>query len=191
MFKAVPQLYTLASGLIESMKTSLSIFVLFVLIIAVFAIFVTKAVHEDPDAEVQVYFGSWLKSSCTLFQFVTLDDWSRIARRASRIDCRNASGVIEKCDGPPKPWLMGIFVFFVILTAFSILSLLTGVISEHMIQLSRFQDKQAEEWEEQQKAKFINMFKQMFAKADTDNSQTISREELALFIADKEVQKDL
>ena len=30
--------------------------VLFVLIIAVFAIFVTKAVHEDPDAEVQVLF---------------------------------------------------------------------------------------------------------------------------------------
>ena len=39
----------------------------------------------------------------------------------------------------------------VLLTAFSILSLLTGVISEHMIALTRYTEKQAEEQEEREK----------------------------------------
>jgi Ca2+-binding EF-hand superfamily protein len=191
MFRSIPQLGQLASGLMESLKTSLSIFVLFVFIIAVFAIGITRYVRDDQDPEVQVYFGSWVKSCCTLFQFVTLDDWSRISRRASRLDCRNPVGIIEQCEGEPRVWLMFVFVLYVVVTAFSILSLLTGVISEHMIQLSKFNDKQAEELEDREKLDFMIRFHKMFVKADVDGSNTISREELRDVLAIPDVQDEL
>merc|ERR1719482_785574 len=121
----------------------------------------------------------------TLFQFVTLDDWSRIARMVSGFD--------EGEDNLPFKWKwwMLFFIIYVLITAFSILSLLTGVISEHMIALTRYTEKQAEEKEEEERKKFIDFFHSWFIRADTDNSGTVSREELRALFRRMEVAEEL
>merc|ERR1719482_2318256 len=121
----------------------------------------------------------------TLFQFVTLDDWSRIARMVSGFD--------EGEDNLPFKWKwwMLFFIIYVLITAFSILSLLTGVISEHMIALTRYTEKQAEEQEEREKQKFIVFFHDWFTRADVDNSGSVSRDELRSLFRRKEVAEEL
>ena len=42
------------------------------------------SVKSSADNQLEVYFGTVGKSMVTLFQFVTLDDWSRIARLVPR-----------------------------------------------------------------------------------------------------------
>lgn len=173
LFRMFPQLFMLASGLLESVKTVVWITVLFGMIICVFSIVTTNFVRENPNQEVQVYFGTVEKSMVTLFQFVTLDDWSRIARLVSGFDSTG-----EETNTP----IMIFFIVYVLITAFSILSLLTGVISEHMINLTRYwQDKMANEEKEKTK-KFIEWFQDWFEKADADNSQTISRDEFRMLL---------
>merc|ERR1719456_1995824 len=97
----------------------------------------------------------------TLFQFVTLDDWSAIARVVTA----------------RKPELEIFFIFYIMLTAFTVLSLLTGVVAEHMLDVSRKEeDNQEKEKHEELKA-FLAELEELFQLADADNSGTISREE--------------
>jgi len=62
----------------------------------------------------------------TLFQFLTLDDWSNISRVVA----------IE------LPWMMFLFIGYVILASFVVLSLLTGVMANHINAVREDEEKE-------------------------------------------------
>lgn len=71
---------------------------------------------KDKADTVREHFGSMRHSSMTLFQLLTLADWAQVAR------------LVAEQNLP----LAGFFVAYVIFAAMVILSLLTGVLADHM-----------------------------------------------------------
>lgn len=173
LFKTFPELHLLALGLVQSIVVVFWISLLFVILMVVAAIFCTTMTGHDadswpdivdnPDCNKQLieeYFGTMLRSMTTLFQFVTLDDWSRIAR----------------CVTKSQPFMQIFFIIYILITAFTTLSLLTGVVSEQILAATKKEEEEQTERREEQN-QFFREVKKMFKKADHDDSHTITRQE--------------
>jgi hypothetical protein len=107
---------------------------LFLLIIWACAIVTTKLIGdnieiypEDNRDQIAAYFGSMGASMQTLFQFMTLDNWRSISSYVSL--CDNTEGCQDIDIWHELCWYI-FFCFYIILTNFTILSLLTGVVTE-------------------------------------------------------------
>jgi len=182
LFKAFPELYLLASGLLQSIQTVVWLFVLFALILWLVSIICVNLLR-DGDEMTQKYFGTIWSCMFTLFQFVTLDDWSRIARHVAFEEDRY--------------YMMFVFVVYVMFTAFVVLSLLTGVISEHMIAVTK-QNELSEQMREQKAVEWLKGFVQRKFRGDgedepwdVDGSGTISAEELKALLQNPKVQEEM
>jgi len=121
LFRRFRELLILTTGLIESTFISIWIAVLLVMLIVVCAIFTTNVVGQLADTyqnsdEISYYWGSMSASMITLFQFLTLDNWSYVV-----------SLVVEE-----NPAMYPFFLIFLILSAFIFLALLTGVVADKM-----------------------------------------------------------
>lgn len=180
LFKTFPELFVLAVGLVESLKVVFWISILFFILIFVSAIFCTTMIgHESkmykhPD-EIEYYWGKVPDSMKTLFQFVTLDNWASIARM-----------VTEK-----QPSMQFFFILYIILTAFTILSLLTGVVSEHILMVAKDQEEGMKARRDEELHQFMDDVKALFDAADVDGSRSISRTEFKRILKDKEWSKKL
>lgn len=103
---------------------------LMMMIILVMSIFCTTMIGQNaanwgPDMpDIEDHWGKVGMSCLTLFQFLTLDDWSNITRQV----------VWPSTDQSPfmTLLLLTMFLSYVVFAAFVILSLLTGVMAEHM-----------------------------------------------------------
>mmetsp|Transcript_119201 Transcript_119201/g.381983 ORF Transcript_119201/g.381983 Transcript_119201/m.381983 type:complete len:497 (-) Transcript_119201:67-1557(-) len=133
IFKACDQLNKLANGLLVSIGTVFWIALLMLMVMLIFAIILTDvagntakiAMNEsDPffknREDIELYWGSVTKSLVTLFQMLTLDDWSNISKM-----------VYEEI---PAMWF--VFFLYIFTMGFAMLSLLTGVVAEHMTEVS-------------------------------------------------------
>mmetsp|Transcript_112673 Transcript_112673/g.318342 ORF Transcript_112673/g.318342 Transcript_112673/m.318342 type:complete len:489 (+) Transcript_112673:164-1630(+) len=125
LFKQLKKLKMLVRGLIESFAVVNWIMVFIFGLVYVSAIFCTQLIGHnaqlwgDEAAEIEEFWGSVYRSSITLFQFLTLDNWSALSAQ-----------VIEQ-----MPAMQVFFIMFVIFGSFVILSLLTGVMADHMNQV--------------------------------------------------------
>lgn len=134
LFKQLSKLRMLVQGLVGSFSIVAWISVLLATFVLIMAIFCTGTIgksaemwEDTGDVDlIKFYFGTVLHSSQTLFQYLTLDDWGYI----SRIVCKK------------MPWMMPIFMLYVVLSAFVILSLLTGVMAEHMNTVRQGQEEE-------------------------------------------------
>lgn len=121
LLRQFDELQLLARGLLESAEYVLWTFLLLAMLVFTCAILCTmviwrrKEVFEDPEL-IELYWGGVLTSSLTLFQFLTLDDWGTIARQVAA----------------ELPAMVCVFVPYIVMAAFVVLSLLTGVMAEHM-----------------------------------------------------------
>merc|ERR1711920_777754 len=106
---------------------------------------------EEDRLEVRQYFGSVANSMFTLFQFLTLDDWVTVIR------------VIEK-QYPTAARL--IFYPYVVLAAFVILSLFSGVMVDHMNDVRREEELDKQKEEMKKAHELDNAFKTIFGWAD-------------------------
>lgn len=125
--------WVVVSGFLEAIKVLfwVSIFIVYVLYVG--AVFVTIEIGQNPGIyepykyisggwDYQAYFGSIGRSMLTLFQIMTLDDWSDgIARH-----------VITN-----QPWMALFFVLFVLLTSFGLMHLVIGIIVERTLAASK------------------------------------------------------
>merc|ERR1719161_72467 len=125
LFKMFHELYLLAMGLVTSCKVVGWISFLFSIVVVISAIFCTTLIGHDADmfpdpAFIKEYFGTVARSMTTLFQFITLDDWSYVAGKVTCV----------------MPGMHFFFVAYVILTSFMVLSLLTGVVTDNICKLT-------------------------------------------------------
>lgn len=182
LFKTFPELFVLAVGLVESLKVVFWISILFFILIFVSAIFCTTMIGhaevyppwEEPET-IQYYWGTVIHSMKTLFQFVTLDNWAYIA------------GMVTV----KIPSMQFFFIFYIIVTAFTILSLMTGVVSEHILKVAKDQEEGMRQRHDKELKEFMEGVKTLFDAADVDKSRSISRGEFKKILKDKEVSKKL
>lgn len=143
LIKNVQELFVLALAMLEALRTSFWIAMLMVMLMLVGAILCTTVIGhnatrfevgpggagiclpdlDDPDFDlncIRSYWGSTLASMFTLFQLLTFDNWSAVARV-----------VVESL-----PIMRIFFMCFIVVAAFAILSLLTGVVADHMNECS-------------------------------------------------------
>jgi len=180
LFKAFKQLYLLATGLIYSLKGVFWISMMFMMIILVSAIFCTNIIGHEAESytekeKIKRYFGTVPRSMVTLFQFVTLDDWSSVAFSVTQ----------------DNPMLYIFFILYIMLTAFTVISLLTGVVAEHMLEVTK-EDDMAEEGEKQTRwFEMVEKIGDMFSMGDIDDDGMISREEFSKVMHSKKFRQEL
>eukprot|EP00928_Gymnodinium_smaydae_P080160 TRINITY_DN63928_c0_g1_i1.p1 TRINITY_DN63928_c0_g1~~TRINITY_DN63928_c0_g1_i1.p1 ORF type:complete len:522 (-),score=151.53 TRINITY_DN63928_c0_g1_i1:142-1575(-) len=177
LFRQFDQLRILMLGLVESFEIIFWIALLMLLVIGIFAIFCTtmvghRASEWGPDAkEIDGYFGTVPKSMQTFYQYLTLDSWGHITRLV----------------GEKQPWMYAVFLTYVILAAFVVLSLLTGVMAEHMAAVKEEQERERKKEQQLKIEEVSNVFSKAFWKFD----YTVDRKEFESILSDEALSKDL
>lgn len=132
IFRLMKQLYLLANSMVDAASAVLWVSVLCLLILYVAAVVVTRLVgqpglgaHDTPllDEFRVEHFGSVPTSMMTLFRLMTFPDLDQFK---------------PVCD--VMPGMTGFFIGFIILMSFGMVSLLTGVITESLLEKSRHRE---------------------------------------------------
>uniref|UniRef100_A0A7S1W5M3 EF-hand domain-containing protein n=1 Tax=Alexandrium catenella TaxID=2925 RepID=A0A7S1W5M3_ALECA len=172
LFRQCDQLMLLATGLMESMQMVIWIMLLMFMFMLIFAIFLTDMVgnqaykFENPSI-IQDYFGGVIKTLITLFQFLTMDNWSEITREVTNT----------------LPWMRIFFVTYMGIAAFAMLSLLTGVIVDHMTEVSAKQQETGEAEKEEELKLFVSKVEEYLPLGQKDY-QGITKEDFVKIMDD-------
>lgn len=158
-------LWTLIGGLIDSFNTLFWTFIMILSVLWTFAIFgvywIGRAEEFEGDAEADMYFGDVIKTLFTLFQIVTLDSWTAIARPLMK-----KSGVI-----------VPFFLVVIAVVTFVLMNLITAVIVEHAFnQAKEDEELVAHELKVEQDAEIAELA-EIFKEIDVDGSGFLDKEE--------------
>jgi Ca2+-binding EF-hand superfamily protein len=172
VIKVFRALYGISVALFTSLKSVFWVTMMFSIIITVCAIFTTIMIGKDPDSYsdpelVKMQFGSVPASMNTLFQIVTLDDWSTVARV-----------IVAK-----YPVMQIFFCLYILLTSFTMVSVMTGMITG---QTQKVMDEQDERSEKKFQI-FLHKAGRIFNHWDTNNSGSISCDEFLDLFHEKKV----
>mmetsp|Transcript_62223 Transcript_62223/g.131511 ORF Transcript_62223/g.131511 Transcript_62223/m.131511 type:complete len:545 (+) Transcript_62223:117-1751(+) len=180
------KLNIIVQGLIDSIPSGFWIGCMLGGVIFVSAIFCTDLLghearlwpEEDRD-QIEKWFGSMGRSMDTLFQFLTLADWSTITR------------VVAK----EIPAMLYFFVGYVIFAAMVILSLLTGVLADHInnVTVENEKEEKAEKQLETKQAVSIEYkaFRKVMSGPGSRVGNSMTFDQFRQVIEDREVNKHL
>jgi len=176
LVKTVRPLYTLAQGVLAAMQGMFWVLVLTSMTLYAFAILATKLIGHgllftliegnliEDKAEmidgIKAVFGTVSGSMFVLFQVMN-----------------GKENILEPLF-KVIPYMKVMFVIFMVLTSWALLSILTAVLSENMIMVTQRQEKEAREYDEKSKleqarAKVEALFKEL----DSDGSNYLDEEE--------------
>lgn len=127
LFRMFHQLFLILTAFGKAFQVVVLIGILVLLIDYVLAIVVTSNIgkhaedweDDDDKNDVEFWFGSIGNSMSTLFGVMTLSNWDPIAKVLAKVYPR---GLIYSC-----------FVFYIMVTSYTMISLITGIISESLI----------------------------------------------------------
>ncbi|CAD7963751.1 unnamed protein product [Amoebophrya sp. A120] len=171
LFRFLRELVLLAKGIIGSFRALLWTGVLLGVALFMCGMFLTRLIGQDcceegdtfQDHEVKKYFGTLLGSFFTLFQIMTLEQWGYIARLVMN----------------DAPALGLFFVCFILLTNMAIFNLVTAIIVDNVVEISRDMEEEAMIKIEEEKMRNLDMVRKLYHDTDKDGNGTINREELA------------
>jgi voltage-gated sodium channel len=108
---------------------------------------------DSSDWDIKEYFGSVWRTMITLFQIMTVDDWSTHIVRPLMRDLDN---------GP----LWGLFfICFVLLSHFGLANVIVGVVCESCLQLAKINDAKVKSHLAEDQAKLFKSLRKAFAQA--------------------------
>merc|ERR1719215_1131969 len=129
-----------------------------------------------PDAaSIREQFGSMTRSMMTLFQFLTLADWAESTR------------MVASHNVP----MAGFFVCYIILAAMVILSLLTGVLADHVNNVREQQDRDEKTEQDAQLSKALRTEYKLFMNADAGGRHWIDKAHFKEIWGKSSVQEEL
>lgn len=119
--------------------------------------------HADAFQRITTCFGDVATSIFTLFQLTTTDNWDEIAFPIISVDTR---------------WRL-FFYGFIVFASWTMISVLTAVASNSMIEATS--DRKEKELEELERnhLMFIEFLRETFVEADTDGNEMLDKEEFA------------
>lgn len=124
----VPQMRNVIGALFHAIPGMASIIGVLFILMYVFAVLGSQFFGQSPDEEMQFYFGNVSHSMYTMFQLITLEDWTDVANTTIEI----------------YPWAWIYFVVFIILTSFAVLNLFIGIIVD-ALNIVKGEDLKSEE----------------------------------------------
>lgn len=134
------------------------------------ALFLTKIVgHSSSDwgrhaADIHTWFGTISNSMRTLFVVITLNEWDTIAFTLSE---RYNAAIVFFC-----------MFTYITCTAWTMMSLITGIISESLLQTQMLDDSKKLAEIEQAKAEFTKGLADVLSSLDENGDGTLSRQEV-------------
>jgi len=190
LLRVIPSLhevYLIMNGLMEATKTLGWVCVLLVLDLYIFAVlFTTQVGHNDSAFDPyfrdskgwdhELYFGTVSKSMFSLFQILTLDSWAEdIARHVCAM----------------MPGFQWVFILFITLTTFGLLSIVVGVIGENILQEASSNKKEVAKKQDAERSRIMDSIREVFALVDKDNSGNVSLLEVKRALQNPEVNSRL
>lgn len=187
LFRIFKELWLVASGLLDSLRTLFWVCILLFLFIEVCAIVTTKVVGHNDDLydpyfrtsggwDHEVYFKTVLRSMLTLFQIMTLDSWS---------------DDVVRHVGKQQPGMIAFFLAFIAITVLGVLNVIVGVVVEATMRTSQLDQTNYKKTKEKQRAMVFSQLKEIFENADVDGSGTLSLDEVVDAMSKPEVHNKL
>lgn len=163
------ELWLLVSSFGSAFKTLAWTFILLIMVLYIFGILFVKLLGDvNDDEDIQAWFGSLALAMFTLFQIMTLENWAEIARTVWASD----------------QWFMTILILvFIGISSFAIMNTVMAVIVEHTLGEAMSQKDDLLEKAEQEMTVVANQLLDLFSSADSDKTQTLSRDEFTEALA--------
>lgn len=185
LVKIVRPLYQLAQGVLEALQGMFWVLIFMIMTLYAFAILCTRfighgvalpkdAADEEALKPIREMFKTVPDSMFALFG--TMTSWSLL----NFVPLLNVF-----------PFLRPLFVLFYIYSAWALLAVMTGVVSENLIAIREQMVKEDELKEQKRKQNITNTLFALFAKADCDGSGSVSRNEFNAMLRDPSLMKIL
>jgi len=174
LFRIFKELWLVASGLINSMRTLLWVCVIIFIFLEICAVPTTRWIGQnnklyDPyfveskGWDHEIYFATIVRSMFTLFQVLTLDNWSEhIARH-----------VVKN-----QPAMAIFFLIFICITSFGLLNIIVGVVVETTLTTASQDQVKQRKMRDRDRQMVFSQLREIFSAADTDGSGTLTIEEV-------------
>lgn len=181
------ELWLIVHGLMESMKTLFWVMLLLTLFLYLTGIFMTMTVGMNDEIyddykklsggwDHEEMFGTIPRSMLTLFQVLTLENWStRVARH-----------VISN-----QPEYSLFFFAFIMLTTYGLMNLVLGVIVEGTLAEAKLNTEKVAQKNEAERERTLEYLREIFEEADQDKSGSLDIEEFRNAMDDPVVQRKL
>ncbi|CAD7946373.1 unnamed protein product [Amoebophrya sp. A25] len=171
-------LWLLCHGLIAAFSTIVWIAGLLLFLIYASAVFLTRLIGQDPDycadePKIDEYFGTVGSSMYSLFIVLTLEEWP------ARAD------PVVRAVGPGMALF---FIGYIIVTNFTVLNLVVGVICEHIQSLASTSDLDLMRQVQQDRRIMQEKLLEIFGELDTDKNGELTKEELAQSLNDDQIR---
>jgi len=165
--RAIRPLYMLAIGVVRAMQSMFWVLVLTFVALYALAILTTRAIGrgellnsmDDIPEETRLMFDTIADSMFTLFAFMNSQEWHKVAPLLNLM-----------------PWTKLIFVVFTIYSSWALLSVMTGVVSDHIQYVREVQEAEDEVAHDVRQGNLVRTLAQIFAAADPDGSGRLRRE---------------
>merc|ERR1719401_2835470 len=115
---------------------------------------------EDIDPQTRSLFGTVPDSLFTLFGLMNKQYWQDIAP------------IFDKL-----PWAKPMWVIFTILSSWALLSVMTGVVSDNMLEVRQAQEQKDSDAFEEFRERLLRVLTEVFTAADKDGSKSLEKEE--------------
>lgn len=172
IFRLMKQLYLLANSMLEAFSAVVWVSILCVLIIYICAIVITRLVGQPAADGIAVHnlsnpatdqfridhFGSVMTSMLTLFRLMTFPDMEKY-----------------KPVYDLMPGLCGFFIAFIVFMGFAIVSLLTGVITESLLDKGKKREDERRFDRERSRRLLAEDVRRAFQERDTSGSGILNR----------------
>lgn len=182
MITILRELRMMVSTVLNAVQNLFSILILLTLIIYVFSICLTQAAtaflmdsggEEEQRIKLFDYFGTIGNSMFTLFMAISGGiSWGDHAEQLTKV-------------GWP---LAAIFLFYISLTMFILLNVITGFCCENAINSAKSDRESVIQDQIASKERYVKQFSAIFANLDATHSGELSYEQLAAHIEDEEMQ---
>lgn len=185
LVRIVRPLYSLAQGVLEALQGMFWVLVFMIMTLYAVAILCTYLIGrgdilpaemlQDPEIdEIRKMFSTVDQSMFTLFG--TMSSWSLVKFEPLFED---------------MPVLKPLFVLFYIYSAWALLAVMTGVVSENMIAIREQMIREDEHREEVRKSMITQTLIDLFREADTDHSGHVSRQEFDAMLRSQELMRKI
>ncbi|KAF4755877.1 hypothetical protein FOZ62_024051, partial [Perkinsus olseni] len=179
-------LWIIVNGMQESARATVWVAALLLMLLYVFGVVFAALIpregieyYNEWGWDGYTYWGSVWRSSFTLFQVVTLDDWSSNVARP----------LVMQSSGVKALGYALMFILFIMLTSFTIMQQLLGAMCESAQVCARDNEVHALKIREKENARIVEALKAIFLSADKDGSGTIEREEMRASLKDPKVRR--
>eukprot|EP00933_Yihiella_yeosuensis_P055927 TRINITY_DN5489_c1_g2_i1.p1 TRINITY_DN5489_c1_g2~~TRINITY_DN5489_c1_g2_i1.p1 ORF type:complete len:590 (-),score=122.10 TRINITY_DN5489_c1_g2_i1:275-2044(-) len=186
LLKLFKELWLMVSGLLQSLKTLGWMCLVSFLLLFASGIVLTTMVGQNDEVydpyyvesgwDHELYFATVFRSTFTMFQIMTLDQWNE---------------TVVRHVATKQPELIIFFLIFVSIAGFGLLSIVVGVVVENTLRTAESDANKEKQKLERDRKHIFSQLQEIFELADADGSGTLTVDEVELAVQKPEIYNKL